>query len=424
MMKYIYTLFSLLLFVLNSNGQNQILMSSRFDQIGDTSALQLEFGTLSSRRFSNANIGQWQSGALSETNKSITSFQERSHDVLNLRFHYKRLQIGFGTTLYNFNSRELSSDIFNVLYSTTKEGQGEYSYSNFSALKHSISLGRKLGEVANVSLIINAHQLNSVSELGYSGYLRNMPDELSANFTGYYFSSNNDFLDSTRSIAVLPNLSNSADSGHFSVYKNSPIVNTFGFYTEVNLSKVLKLNFFANHLGRKGTVHVDKQDNSYEIVIQPTEIETSDLISSGPLTLPADNYRYTARRGESRDSTYLRFMQPPVIGMSLEAKTSASTKLLVTSSFTRYEHFDNQRHSAIFKVNLADNYFLTGYQLENIDDLWLGNLIFGAEFKIAKRLAISCFSSTAANFIYLRQKVVPSNLHRLQFNISAEISLP
>ena len=426
-MRFNLTIIAIALSFSPANGQWAIQMDELFDHIGDSSALELSFGNWEQKTISNASLANWYGHNPFTSNETAFVFNEITQELINFRFHSKKWQFGFATTNYNFNDRRLDSSLFNSLYFNEQRGMGTYGYSSFSTLKHSITLGRSLGSFIDLAFILNGHQLNSLSNLTYSGGINQTPNELSADFSGAYYSFNSNFTDTSRGIATLPQVITDVDSGHYSVYRYAPLNLSFGFYTKLRLGRKISVSVFGNHLGNAPTITAAKEDNSFKLVLNTAVIETIDLLnaSASPIITPVGNYTYQEIRSPKRDTTFTRAFQPPVLGADLSFHITESLHLSISTSKTRYPAYNNSRHSLIVKKNFDKNYLLSGIMLENLNSSKsYYNAIFGARFEVAPRLNISCYSNTAINFTYLNQLIVPKSIARMQFNIGAEITLP
>ena len=426
-MRFNLTIIAIALSFSPASGQWAIQMDELFDHVGDSSVLELSFGNWEQKTISNASLGNWYGHDPFISNETAFVFNETTQELINFRFHSKKWQLGFATTNYNFNDRRLDPSLFNLLYLNEQRGTGAYSYSSFSSLKHSITLGRSLGGFVDLAFILNGHQLNSLSNLTYSGGINQTPTELSADFIGAYYSFNSSFTDTSRGIATLPQAISYVDSGHYSIYRDAPLNPSFGFYTKLHLGKKISVSVFGNHLGNAPTITAAKENNSYKLILNTTQIETIDLLnaSTSPVITPIGNYTYQEIRSPKRDTTFTRAFQPPVLGADLSFHMTESLDLSISTSQTRYPAYDNYRHSLIVKKNFEKNYLLAGIMLENINlSKSYYNAIFGARFEVAPRLNISCYSNTALNFTYLNQIMVPKSIARMQFNIGAEITLP
>ena len=410
-----------------ANAQWTIQMDELFDHLGDSSALELSFGNWEQKTLSNASLANWYGHDPITSNETAFVFNETTQDLINLRFHRRKWQFGFATTNYNFNERRLDPSLFNSLYLYEPQGSGTYSYSSFSTLKHSFTLGRSLGNFVDLAFILNGHQLNSLSNLSYSGGINQTPTELTADFSGAYYSFNSNFTDTTRGIASLPQAITDVDSGHYSVYRYATLNPSFGFYAKLHLGNKIAISIFGNHLGNAPTITAAKEDNSYRLILNTALIETADLLntSMSPIITPSGNYTYQEMRSKKRDTTFTRAFQPPVLGADLSFQMTNNLDLSLSTSLTRYHYFENYRHSVIIKKKFDKNYLLTGIMLENISSLnSYFSVLFGARFEVAPRLSVSCYSNTATNFIYLNQTMAPKSIARMQFNIGAEITLP
>jgi hypothetical protein len=410
-----------------AQAQWALRFESLYDHTADSSGLELAFAQFEQKSLSNAHLGNWSGMERVEHSQSVFAMNEHTNDLINLRFHRRYWQYGMSTTLYNLNTRTLSPSLFNVLYLGEDAGNGSYSYYSMSSLKHSISVGRKLGGIGELTLILNGHQLNSFAELNYMGQLSQAQDELHANFSGEYHSYNADYTDTARTIAVLPQSIYATDSGHYSIYKYGELKPTYGFYLKLHLGTKIDLAVFGNHLGAASEITTKRQNNSYALDLSTSTIQTIDLInaSTDPFIQPNGNYSYSETRKEKGDSTFSSILQPQVTGASLTFKMKPTLELLASTSTTKYPSFDNHRYSLLLRKYFADSYLLGGLLYEdrnNTEDYY--NLVLGAQYSVAPRLQIKCYSNTAINYNYLNQKIAPIGTARMQFMIGAEITLP
>ena len=186
MMRYKLLFISLLVGFTPLQAQWSVQMDELYDHISDTSGIELSFGNWEQKTLSNTSIEHWHGNSAIPVSDDVYAFSETTQDLFNMRFHRKKCQIGIATTNYNFNSRSLSPTLFNTLYLDESAGSGNYSVSNMSSLKHSLSIGRSLWGVFDITGILNGHQLNSLSSLNYNGILTQSTTALSADFKGSY----------------------------------------------------------------------------------------------------------------------------------------------------------------------------------------------------------------------------------------------
>jgi hypothetical protein len=426
-MRYKLLFISVLISLNPLKAQWSVQMNELYDHVADTSGIELSFGNWEQKTLSNTSIEHWHGQKPVSIIGNVYAFNETTQDLINLRFHRRKWQFGLATTNYNFNSRELSPTIFNALYLDENTGSGSYSFTAFSSLKHSLTIGRSLWGVIDLTAIINGHQLNSLSHLDYSGSLTQSITELSADFNGSYYSYNSDFTDTSRGIANLPQAITATDSGHYSVYRYAPLHPTFGFYMKINLGKRIAVTAFGNHLGGSSDVTAIKQDNAYKLSLNSAVIETIDLLNTSinPIISPTGNYSYQETRGNLRDTVFSAPLQPQVLGSSLSFFITPDLELNLSTSQTNYSSFVNNRHSFLLKKYFETNYLLAGILVENLNsNQSFYNLVLGARYEVAPRLSIRFYSNTATNFIYLNQTMAPKGISRMQFTIGAEITLP
>lgn len=408
-------------------GQTALQMDELFDHVGDSTALELSFGQWEQKTLSNATLASWYGSELVQSNDAVFVFNETTQDLVNLRFHRRKWQLGIATSNYSYNDRTLDASLFNALYANQNQGSGTYTYSSFSTLKHSISVGRSFGDLFELTFLLNGHQLNSLAALEFAGTITQTQNELNADFAGNYQSFNTNFTDSSRGIATLPQNIYAADSGHYSIYRYAPLNRSFGFHTSVNFSKNIGLTMFGNHLGSSASLTTMKEDNSYKLSLNTALIETIDLLNgtTSPLITPNGNYIYQEQRSEKRDTTLTRAFQPPVLGAKLRVTLSKKIDISVASSRIFYPSFENNRHTILLTKHFENNYLLAGVMIEDLSSLKsYYNLVLGARYEVAPRLSVRWYSNTATNFNYLNQKLAPKGIARMQFNLGAEITLP
>ena len=427
MMRYKLLFISLVFGFIPLKAQWSVQMDELYDHISDTSGIELSFGNWEQKTLSNTSIEHWHGHSSISVSEDVYAFSETTQDLFNMRFHRKKWQIGIATTNYNLNSRSLSPTLFNTLYLDEAAGSGNYSVSNMSSLKHSVSIGRSLWGVFDITGILNGHQLNSLSNLNYSGILTQSTTALSADFTGSYYSFNSDYVDTSRGTANLPQGISATDSGHYSIYRYAPLHPTFGFHLKIRLGKRIALTAFGNHLGTSPEVTAVKEDNSYELNLNTAVIETIDLLngSINPVISPNNNYTYRENRENTRDTIFSTRLQPQVLGSNLSFIITPTLELNLSTSQTNYSTFVNNRHSILIKKYFDTNYLLAGLLVENLNsNQSFYNLVFGARYEVAPRLSVRFYSNTATNFIYLNQTMAPKGISRMQFTIGAEITLP
>jgi len=426
-MKKAFYIFVLISGTFTANGQYVWTYESMFDHVKDSSGLEFSFGRFEQKTLSNIDLGQWQGIDALSDGTEVFAMTETQQELLNLRFHRGFWQYGLGTSIYNLNTRSIEDQLFNVLYASGNSGLGNYSFRSLSTLKHSASIGRNIGDYMEATVMLNAHQLNSLAELSYSGTLRHTQDELFAHFTGNFNSFNVDYIDTTRTIAVLPQGIADNDSAHFSVFKYGSLHYTLGFFVKIQLRKNLQLNAFGNHLGGNATVMTTRQDNSYTLSLTSSTVETVDLINlnSSSIIQPNGNYDYHETRSEKTDSTYKISLQPQIQGASIIINASPSLDLLLNMSQTKYPTFLNNRYSILLRKNYRINHLIGGVLFEdrnNSENFF--NLVLGGAYEVAPRLSFNFYSNTAINFNYLNQALAPRSTARMQFIVGAEITLP
>ena len=426
-MKKVLYIFALITVTFTVHGQYAWTYESLFDHVADSSGLELSFGQFEQKTMSNIHLGQWQGLDAVAEGTEVFAMTETKQELLNLRFHRGFWQYGLGTSIYNLNTRSIDAQLFNVLYGNEDSGFGNYSLQGLSTLKHSASIGRKIGQFMEATVMINAHQLNSIAELHYSGTLYHAQDELFANFTGNYNSFNADYIDSTRTIALLPQGIAHNDSAHFSAFKYGSLNYSLGFFVKMHLGKNIQFNVFGNHLGGIATVMTQRQANAYSMTLKSSVIQTVDLINSSnsPIIQPSSNYDYHETRSEKIDSAYNLSMQPQIYGASIIINTSPSLDLLLNSSQTMYPSFVNNRHSVLIRKHFRTNHLMAGVLFEdrnNSENFY--NLVLGGAYEVAPRLSFNFYSNTAINFNYLNQALAPRSTARMQFIVGAEITLP
>ena len=411
-----------------TQGQYAWTYESLYDHVADSSGLELSFGQFEQKTLSNIHLGQWYGLDVLPAGKTeVFAMTETQQELLNLRFHKGFWQYGIGTSTYSLNTRTIDDQLFNILYADGVSGRGDYSFYSLSTLKHSATVGRKIGGFVEATLMVNAHQLNSLAELNYSGNLRHTQDELFANFSGNYHSFNAEYTDTARTIAFLPQGIADNESIYYSTFRYGSLQYSFGFFMKMDLSKKVQLNIFGNHFGSNTAVTTQRQKNSYSMTLTSTEIQTADLINTNnsPIIQPNGSYNYNETRSEKTDSTFNVSLQPQIQGASLIIKTSTSMDLMLSSSQTMYPTFVNNRHSILLRKNLRTNHLIGGILFENRGNSKnFYNLVFGGEYEVAPRLSFKFYSNTAINFNYLNQAFAPRSAARMQFVVGAEITLP
>lgn len=426
-MKKALYIFILIIGTLTVHGQYAWTYESLYDHVTDSTGVELSFGQFEQKTLSNIHLGQWQGLDPIPEGTIVFAMTETQQELVNLRFHRGFWQYGLSTSIYNLNTRSIDAQLFNVLYGNGESGSGNYALQGFSTLKHSASIGRKIGQFMEATVMINAHQLNSIAELHYSGTLLHTQDELYANFSGNYNSFNADYIDTSRTIALLPQGIADNDSAHYSTFKYGSLNYSLGFFVKMHLGRNLHLNVYGNHLGGDAEITTQHQSNSYSMTLKSSAIETIDLINSNssPIIEPSGNYDYRESRSEKIDSTYNLKMQPEIYGASIIINTSPSLDLLLNSSQTIYPSFVNNRHSILIRKHFRTNHLMGGVLFEdrnNSENFY--NLVLGGAYEVAPRLSFKFYSNTAINFNYLNQALAPRSAARMQFIVGAEITLP
>lgn len=426
-MKKALYIFALITGALTVQGQYAWTYESLYDHVADSSGLEFSFGQFEQKTLSNIHLGQWQGLDPLPGGTKVFAMTETQQELLNLRFHRGIWQYGLGTSIYNLNTRSIDDQLFNVLYADGISGSGNYSLQGLSTLKHSASIGRRIGSFLEATVMVNAHQLNSLAELHYSGTLRHSQDELFADFSGNYHSYNADYTDTARTIAVLPQGIADNDSAHFSTFKYGSLQYSLGFFVKIHLGQHMQLNVFGNHFGSSTEVTTQRQENTYSMTLTSTAIETLDLINSNssPIIEPSGNYDYHETRSAKTDSTYNLSLQPQIQGASFIIKTSTSIDLMLSGSQTMYPSFVNNRYSVLLRKNFRTNHLMGGVLFEdrsNSENFY--NLVLGGAYEVAPRLSFKFYSNTAINFNYLNQALAPRSAARMQFLVGAEITLP
>lgn len=426
-MKKALYIFALITGALTVQGQYAWTYESLYDHVADSSGLEFSFGQFEQKTLSNIHLGQWQGLDPLPGGTKVFAMTETQQELLNLRFHRGIWQYGLGTSIYNLNTRSIDDQLFNVLYADGISGSGNYSLQGLSTLKHSASIGRRIGSFLEATVMVNAHQLNSLAELHYSGTLRHSQDELFADFSGNYHSYNADYTDTARTIAVLPQGIADNDSAHFSTFKYGSLQYSLGFFVKIHLGQHMQLNVFGNHFGSSTEVTTQRQENTYSMTLTSTAIETLDLINSNssPIIEPSGNYDYHETRSAKTDSTYNLSLQPQIQGASFIIKTSPSIDLMLSGSQTMYPSFVNNRYSVLLRKNFRTNHLMGGVLFEdrsNSENFY--NLVLGGAYEVAPRLSFKFYSNTAINFNYLNQALAPRSAARMQFLVGAEITLP
>lgn len=426
-MKKALYIFALIAGTLTVQGQYAWTYESLYDHVADSSGLEFSFGQFEQKTLSNIHLGQWQGLDPLPGGTKVFAMTETQQELLNLRFHRGIWQYGLGTSIYNLNTRSIDDQLFNVLYADRTSGSGNYSLQGLSTLKHSASIGRRIGSFLEATVMVNAHQLNSLAELHYSGTLRHSQDELFADFSGNYHSYNADYTDTARTIAVLPQGIADNDSAHFSTFKYGSLQYSLGFFVKIHLGQHMQLNVFGNHFGSSTEVTTQRQENTYSMTLTSTAIETLDLINSNssPIIQPSGNYDYHETRSAKTDSTYNLSLQPQIQGASFVIKTSPSIDLMLSGSQTMYPSFVNNRYSVLLRKNFRTNHLMGGVLFEdrsNSENFY--NLVLGGAYEVAPHLSFKFYSNTAINFNYLNQALAPRSAARMQFLVGAEITLP
>ena len=418
-------LFSIL--TISVNGQYNWSYGLLYDRVADSTGLDFSFGQFEQKTLSNISLGQWQGLDPLPGGTRVFAMTETQHELFNLRFHRGIWQYGLGTSIYNLNTRSIDDQLFSILYADGISGSGSYSLTGLSTLKHTASIGRKIGSILETTVMINAHQLNSIAELHYTGTLVHTQDEFFADFSGNYHSYNADYTDTTSTIAVLPQGIADNDSAHFSSFKYGSLQYSLGFFVKIHLGQNIQLNFFGNHFGSSAEVITQRQENTYSMALTSTSIQTMDLINSNssPIIQLNGNYDYHETRSEKTDSTYTLSLQPQIQGASLVIKTSPYVDLMLSGSQTMYPSFVNNRYSMLLRKNFKTNHLIGGVLFEdrnNSENFY--NLVLGGAYEVAPRLSFKFYSNTAINFNYLNQALAPRSTARMQFLVGAEITLP
>lgn len=408
-------------------GQWSVELDDFFSDIEDSSRTQLSFGNIEQNRVASVNLGAWY-GFKPADDKTVHTFSENTHVLFEVSAIRGPWRGGVSSTLYNFNSRSADSEIFNAVFNDSPTAKGSYSYSNFSSVKHTISLGRRIKNKVDALVIFNGHQFNSSSNLFYTGAINNTDNEISAIFRGSYHSSNSHFIDSTRGIAVLPLGISATDSSHLSTYRDQRIIPSLGFYLNFDLLTKMRLSIFGNHIGGNAVIFEQKQDNSYSLELSSTTLEVADLLSStGTIIRPTNNYSYSENRSSNRDTSYTRTLQPTVFGTSLVYNSSPSLQAFYSFTSTRYHTFFSFKNDFIVKKTLTRkrDFLFGGLSFETIPSFRnYANLTLGGQYNVAERLTIHFSSRTAPNFSYLNQSMTPKSIARMHFRIGAKITLP
>ena len=96
-------------------GQTALQMDELFDHIGDSTGLELSFGQWEQKTLSNATLASWYGSELVQSNDAVFVFNETTQDLVNLRFHRGKWQLGVATSNYNYNDRTLDASLFNAI---------------------------------------------------------------------------------------------------------------------------------------------------------------------------------------------------------------------------------------------------------------------------------------------------------------------
>lgn len=413
----------ILLVMLHSSVYGQFRLLN--DPYVETEVRGITIGILNERFSlgSNANIGQWNGVGMKRSN-DVISFSELDKELLRVQFRSGNLKIGYHAHLYSYQSINLESDLFNMLYGDrTISNSYDYSYFGNSTFTHSISAQKQINKRTRLSGFLNFHNLNSYYNLAVSG--ENSFSEVSPQITlnSNYTSINAPHIDKNRSFYALPNSLNKHDSVHITRVLAVPSSLSISLSLSSKPTEFSRLHLYMNNLGPSSGQLTSTEFKRSRLAQEPYSLEREDLFNSSPIMLNPLSIQ-DSLFNHSTERTRIKG-RPRNIGGSFEVDFSTLTSLGMGLDATRL--YDFNQVNAIFYSNwkiFKSGVITGGIQTQNISSKVLSNLLLGLSFRPTEEIQIITQTSTGLNYAFYNSELIPRTYSRINHTITALITLP
>lgn len=372
---------------------------------------------------SSANIGQW-NGANRLSTRDVLSFSELDKELLRIQFRRKNLKVGYHAHLNSYQSTKLDSKLFNMLYGSGEESN-EYTYAYYgrSTFTHSFSFLKQLNKRTKVFSFLNFHNLNSFYTFqgeGYNSFNAEAPQiELNRSFT----SINVPHLEKGLKLYSLPTNLSSHDSVHITKVLSLPSSISISLALQTQPTEYSRVNLFVNNLGPSAGIFSQTKYSKITLNQSATNINRNSLFSSDTIDLNSVGILDSSFvQAEQRSQVKLR---PRSIGGSFEIDYNPYLTFGVGVQSIRLPDF-NQFNSVLYsKWKIFDNgEILSGLQFQNVANKTLANLAIGVSFNPTEEIQIIANTSTGINYAFYNSELVPRTFSRINYTVTAQITLP
>lgn len=372
---------------------------------------------------SNANIGQW-NGANRPSSRDVFSFSELDKELLRIQFRRKNLKLGYHAHLNSYQSTRLDSKLFDMLYGSGEESN-EYTYAYYgrSTFTHSISFLKQLNKKTKVSSFLNLHNLNSFYTLQSEGYnsfnIEGPQIDLNRSFTCI----NAPHLEQGLKLYTLPNDLSSHDSVHITKVLSLPSSISISLALQTQPTEYSRVNFFLNNIGPSAGIFSQTKYSKITLNHSASNINRNSLFSLDTINLNSVNIiDSSVVQDEQRSQIKLR---PRSIGGSFEVDYNPYLTFGMGIQSIKFPDF-NQFNSVLYsKWKVFDNgELLSGLQFQNVASKTLANLAIGVSFNPTEEIQITANTSTGINYAFYNSELVPRTFSRINYTVTAQITLP
>lgn len=372
---------------------------------------------------SNVNIGQW-NGIGATPTKDITSFSELDRELLRIQFKIKNIKLGYHAHLHSYQTIRLDKNLFNMLYGDNVVTESyNYTYYGNSTFTHSLSAQKYINERTRLSGFLNLHNLNSFYNLevdGVNSFSEASPQiVLNSNYT----SINTPHLDNNRNLFSIPNDITRHDSVHITKVLSSPSSISISFALTSKPTDFSKIHIYVNNLGPTSAPAMNKEFKKLVLSQEPSTIDREALLSSSPIVINTlDIEDSTFVHGEERIPVKAR---PRSIGGSFEVEFSPINAIGLGLSTIQYADFNQSNILLYSNWKLFEGGKLTaGIQIQNVSTKTLSNALLGLSFNPTKEIRVVAQTSTGLNYAFYNSELIPRSISRLNYTITALITIP
>ena len=156
---------------------------------------------------------------------------------------------------------------------------------------------------------------------------------------------------------------------------------------------------------------------------EPSTIDREALLSSSPIVINTLDFEdSTFVHGEERIRVKAR---PRSIGGSFEVEFSPINSIGLGLSTIQYADFNQSNVLFYSNWKLFEAGKLTaGIQIQNVSTKTLSNALLGLSFNPTKDIRVVAQTSTGLNYAFYNSELIPRSISRLNYTITALITIP